>query len=165
MKHLFRMTCLLIALLLTPVWAGAAFSYRNGVTWNTTVDGMLAAENLTEAGQYNREDYNGYTFFYLRAAQVYYVFRGDQPLMAYAQLPSDGYAAALESQTAQYGEPADISADTVSVLLNALLPGSYFSNLTAWRLNDGTVVALLTNDSDGQNYIAYFNEQGINGGN
>ena len=162
---------LILTLLFSCAAADTAFSFRNGVTWASTVADMMAAEGLRDGGgNYNRHTQNGYTFFYLwnrggKTEDVYYVFRGDQPVTAYFLLSggSDAYAAERERQTALYGSPADVSADTVAALLNAANPGSVrpddFSRLTAWRLADGTVAALFT--IGGDSYMAYFHEQRI----
>ena len=165
MKHTRRWVSFMLAVFLLSACAAAsatAFSFRSGITWNTTVEGMMAAEGLTDGdGTYNRKPYGGYTNFYLKTHNVYYVFRDDLLVMAYALLSggSDAYAAQKEQQAAVYGAPADVSADTVSSLLNPLFPGIYFSELTAWRLDDGTLVALIV--VNGENYLAYINEQRI----
>ena len=167
MKHVRRLLglTLAIALLYSCAAADTAFSFRNGITWDTTADGMIAVEGVS-AGEYNREEYNGYTFFYLKAENVYYVFRENLPVLAYAAVPGGAYDAELERQTARYGAPADIAADTVSLLLNRLIPNSPapgdFSALAAWRLADGTLAALFTVGSE--SYMAYFHEQRILGG-
>lgn len=149
--------------------AGTAFLFRGGITWDTTVAGMMAAEGLRDGGgNFNREDRNGFTFFYLKTENVYYVFRGDLLMTAYSLLPggSDAYAAEQNRQAVLYGAPADVPADTVSALLNLLLPGSTapddFERLTAWRLSDGTLAALFS--VGGENYLAYLHEQRILGG-
>jgi hypothetical protein len=150
--------------LLLPALAAAdtAFSFRNGITWDTTVSQMMAAEGITEGdGTYNTGAYNGFTNYYLKAHNVYYVFRGDQLATAYA-LASDPYAATAAGLTALYGAPADVSADTVATLLNQLSPNSSFSDLTAWSLSDGTLAALLT--VGGEAYVVYFNVQRITDG-
>ena len=165
MNQYRRWTSLLLAVLLLSACAlaaaGTAFSFRNGITWDTTAAQMMAAEGLTEDdGTYNREERNGVTFFYLKKKDVYYEFSGDQLVTAYV-LTSGGdeaYSARREEQTALYGEPAAVSADTVSMLLNATLPNraspADFQQLTAWRLDDGTLAALFT--IGGRNYMAYF---------
>jgi hypothetical protein len=127
---------------------------------------MMAAEGLTEGdGTYNQQPRNGYEFFYLKASKTYYVFREDQLVMAYTEASAGAYDGELERKTAQYGTPADVSADTVSALLNRLLPGSAtaadFSSLTAWRLSDGTLAALFV--IGGDSFMAYFHEQRIGG--
>ena len=166
MNQFRRWTSLSLAVLLLSACAlaaaGTAFSFRSGITWDTAVAQMMAAEGLTEGdGTYNREEYNGYTFFYLKAKDVYYVYRGDRPVMAYALLPDGGYAAQQQTMTALYGAAAGISADTVGALLNKLIPGSYFADLTTWRLDDGSIAALYT--IDGKSYQAYIHEQRILG--
>jgi hypothetical protein len=153
-----------ILLLMGSAAAEGAFSFRNGVAWDTGVDGMMAAEGLREGdGSYNQHDDNGYTYFYLKAADVYYVFRDGRLVNAYARLSDGKYADEAQRQAALNGAPADVSADTISTLLNTLVPGRAapvdFSELTVWRLPDGTLTALFT--VDGVHYIAYFHEQRI----
>lgn len=157
---------LVLLLLLPAAMADTAFSFRNGVTWDTTIAEMMAAEGLQEGdGTYNRREDNGFIFFYLKSKQVYYVFRGDRLVNAYSPMAGGTYAAQLEQQTARYGAPADISADTVSNLLNLMRPNSTapddFSDLTTWRLDDGTLAALFT--INGESYMAYFHQQRIAG--
>lgn len=139
--------------------AASAFAFRGGVTWSSTVADMLAAEGSAEGdGSYNYGEYNGFQNYYFKARNDYYVFRGDKLATAYA-LVTGGYDAKAAELTALYGAPADISADTVGALLNRLSPNSHFSDLTAWRLGDGTIAAVFS--IDGVNYCAYFHEQRI----
>jgi len=153
----------LCLLLLLPALAaaGTAFSFR-GVTWDTTPAQMMAAEGIAEGdGSYNCGEYNGFTNYYLKSQNVYYVFRGEQLATAYA-LVSGAYDAKAAELTTAYGDPAEVAADTVSALLNRLSPNSTFSNLTAWRLSDGTLAALVA--VGGETYVIYFNEQRVSGG-
>lgn len=151
--------------------ADGTFLFRNGIIWDTTVAQMMAAEGLTEGdGTYNRQPYNGYTFFYLGnrdgGVDVSYVYRGNEPVMVYAVRSGDAYAAKYERLAGMYGAPADVSADTVSMLQNQLLPGRTipgdFFYLVAWRLDDGTLAALFI--IDGECFEAYFHERRILGG-
>ncbi len=164
-----KLWCVILFLALVPLFstasAGTSFVFRNGINWGTTVAGMLAAEGLQEGGgAYNNVPYGGYMNFYLKTQNVYYVFRDDLLVMAYAQLPggAEAYAAQKEQQIALFGAPADVSADTVSALMDPMFPGTYFSELTTWRLDDGTLVALIAVNRE--NYMAYIHEQRILGG-
>ena len=139
--------------------AGTAFSFRSGVTWDTTPAQMLAAEG---DGSYNYGEYNGFGNYYFKAKNAYaYVFCGDQLATAYARV-SGAYGDKAAELTGLYGDPADVSADTITSLLNQLSPNSSFSDLTAWRLSDGTLAALMT--VGGETYVVYFNEARILGG-
>ena len=173
MRHLriFSLSLVLL-LLLASAAAATAFTFRSGVTWDTTPAQMLAAEGR-QAGDdtYNRHTYNGYTFYYLwnrgeKTEDVYYVFVGEAPVMAYTLVQGGDFAAAQEQMAARYGAPADVSKETVSRLQNALIPSSTlptdFSALAAWRLADGTLAALFT--INGETYRAYFHQQRIPGG-
>lgn len=161
----------LILLIFAAPAAAASFSFR-GVTWDSSPAQMMAAENLTEGdGSYNREQFNGYTFYYLgrqseNGGVVSYVFRGDTLVLAYTQLAAGGYAAELDRQSAALGSPADVSADTVSGLINAVMPGNTspgdFSALTVWRLSDGTLAALFT--ISGESFMGYIDERRIGNG-
>lgn len=147
-------------------FAGAAFSMRNGITWDTTVSQMLEAEGRLDGGNINRGDYNGMTYFYLWnrdgvSEDVYYAFRGDQLLMAYYLLPggAEAYASQAEAQKAAYGAPADITADAVGALVSTLYPNAYLSSVTAWQLSDGSLAVLFT--ADGQCYMAFINQPAL----
>jgi hypothetical protein len=146
--------------------AASSFSFRSGVTWDTTPAQMLAAEGLQEGdGSYNRQEYGDYTYFYLKTADIYYVFRGEQPVMAYSLPSPDAFSAELERLTALYGPPADITADTVATLLNLVIPDSAgpgdITGLSAWRLSDGTLAAMFAIGDF--NFQIYFHEQRIVG--
>lgn len=166
-----RLRKLFCLVLILPLFCGTAaadtaFSFRNGVTWDTTPQQMLAAEGLSESGV-NKHDGNGYTYYYLRGQDVYYVFRGERLVQAYTVQSGSAYDAALERLKALYGAAADVSADTVTALLNILVPSSVMpstlGSLAAWRLSDGTLAALFI--IDGACCTAYFHEQRILGGN
>jgi hypothetical protein len=163
LKIILRVSLSLALLLpLSSAAAGTGFAFRGGINWGTTVAEMMAAEGLQDGGgAYNSVPYGGYTNFYLKTQNVYYVFRDDLLVMAYALLPggADAYAAQKEQQAAVYGAPADISPDTFNTLMNLMFPGAYFAELTTWRLDDGTLVALVT--TNGENYLIYINEQRI----
>ncbi len=160
-----RLVCLALLLALVCGTAAAAdFSFRNGVAWSTTADQMLSAEGAAAGdGSYNEKLYNGYRFFYLKAQNVYYVYRGEQLLQAYAVLPMDAYAAELERQTALLGAPAGAEAEAVEALWNSLYPGGLTPGAAAdtvtWRLSDGTLAALFI--TGGKTCVSYFNEQQI----
>ena len=168
MKHTVRLIsalCLALALLLfAGVADAAAFAFR-GITWDSSVAQMMEAEGLTEGdGKYNYHYGNGYDFYYLKAKNVYYVFRSDQPVIAYTVLSGGAYAGELENKTAAYGAPAEIGADTVCALINAVqgagtVSSEDLANLAAWRLSDGTLAALF--GIGGDTYMVYFQEQRI----
>jgi hypothetical protein len=147
--------------------AGASsFSFRSGITWDTTPAQMLAAEGLQEGDEnFNQHEDYGFTFFFLKEAAVYYVFRGEQLVMAYSLPSRDAFSAELEQMTALYGSPADIAADTVATLLNLVIPDSAGSGdiagLSAWRLSDGTLAAMFAIGDF--NFQIYFHEQRILG--
>jgi len=157
----------LVLLLCATATGSAAFSFRGGVTWDTTVDQMLAAEGLSEA-DYNQKELGGYTFFYLKGKNVYYVYRNvsgtDMLVQAYTVLSAEAYAAKLETLTAQFGAPADIEADTIITLMDTIygsgsVTAGELTAFTAWRLADGTLAALFA--TGGAAYMAYFHEQRI----
>ena len=158
---------LALVLLCGIAFAGTAFSFRGGIDWNTTSKQMLVAEGISEDdGSYNEEYINGYYFYYLKAQNVYYVYRiysidSEQLLQAYTVQSADAYAQTLEAQTARYGAPAEVSADTVAALWNTFLPNAVMpdaiTNLLGWQLSDGTLVALFI--LEGKTCLAYFNQQ------
>lgn len=155
---------LALLLLFACAVADTAFSFRNGITWDTAPSQMLAAEGLREGDEsFNQQDYNGLTFFFLKTEGIYYVFRGEQPIMAYSLPSQDVFLAELERLTALYGAPADVTADTVAVLLNRVIPDSAescdISDLAAWRLSDGTLAAMFAIGVG--NFLVYFHEQRI----
>lgn len=160
-----RLVCLALLLALVCGTAAAAeFSFRSGVNWSTTTEQMLAAEGVSAGdGSYNEKLYNGYRFFYLKAQNVYYVYRDEQLLQAYAVLPMDAYAAELERQTAMNGAPSGAEAEPVETLWNMLYPGGLApgaaTDVAAWRFSDGTLAALFT--TGGKTCMTYFNEQNI----
>lgn len=154
----------LLILLVCTVAGASSFSFRSGMTWDMTPAQMLAAEGLQEGGdQYNRNEFGGYTFFYLKAADSYYVFRGEQPVIAYSLLSRDSFAAELDRLNALYGAPADIAADTVAALLNLVIPDSAgpgdIAGLSAWRLSDGTLAAMFVLGD--VNFQIFFQEERI----
>lgn len=159
--------CLSLALLLAfgAAAADTAFSFRNGITWSTAPAQMLFAEGLGESGVNQHSD-RGYSYYYLKGQDVYYVFRGEQLVQAYAVLPGGAYAGELERLSAQYGPPAEGSADRVAALWNTLVPGGLspemLGALSTWKLSDGTLAALFA--ADGKTCAAYFHEQRILGG-
>ena len=168
MARFKRGFCLAITLVLlfACTAAGAAFSMRNGITWDTTVSQMLEAEGRLDGGNINRGDYNGMTYFYLWnrdgvSEDVYYAFRGDQLLMAYFLLSggAEAYASQADAQTAAYGTPADITADAVGALVSTLYPNTYLASVTAWQLSDGSLAVLFT--ADGQCYMAFINQPAL----
>ena len=163
-----KLICLVLCLLLLcgTAFADASFSFRDGVTWSTTPAQMLAAEGVDDSGV-NKHDGNGYTYYYIKGKDVYYVFRGEQLVQAYTIRSGSAYDAALERLTARYGAPADVPADTVTTLINSLVPNSVMpgtlGSLAAWRLSDGTLATLFT--FDGLTCTVYFHEQRIVNGN
>ena len=167
LRIFIAITCAALLLFANAAASGIPFSFRGGVTWDTASTQMLALEGLTENdGSYNREEYNGYIFFYLRAQNVYYVYRGDVLVQAYTVKPESAYAAQLETATAAYGAPVEIDANEVALLWNTLVPGSVTLDalrmLSAWQLPDGTLAALFV--LDGKTCMAYFHPQRILGG-
>ena len=159
-----KLICLALCLLLLcgTAFADASFSFRDGVTWSTTPAQMLAAEGVDDSGV-NKHDDNGYTYYYLKGQNVYYVYRGEQLVQAYRVESGGAYAAALERLTSRYGTPADVAADTVASLWNALVPGGLstdqITGLSAWRLSDSTLATLFM--IDGAACTAFFQEQRI----
>ena len=164
MRRWFVLSLAFLLLISCASASASSFSFSNGITWDTTPAQMLAAEGVQEGGGgYNEQAFEGYTFFYLKAADIYYVFRGDSLVMAYSLLPRGAFDAALAEQAALYGAPADIPADTVGTLLNLVIPDSAgpgdVGDLAAWRLPDGTLAALFAIGE--LNFRVYFHEQRI----
>ncbi|HRX08595.1 MAG TPA: hypothetical protein P5559_05465 [Candidatus Limiplasma sp.] len=151
---------LALVLLCGTAFAGTAFSFRGGVDGTTAPAQMLAAEGVADGG-YNQRDENGYTFFYIKGQNAYYVFRGELLLQAYTVQAADAYAQTLEAQTVRYGAPVEVSADTVAALWNTFVPNAVMpemlSNLIGWQLSDGTLAALFI--LEGKACMAYFNQQ------
>ncbi|HPJ03795.1 MAG TPA: hypothetical protein PKU80_13290 [Candidatus Limiplasma sp.] len=153
---------LALVLLCGTAFAGTAFSFRSGIDWTTAPAQMLAAEGVSEDdGSYNEEYINGFYFYYLKAQNAYYVFRGELLLQAYTVQAADAYAQTLEAQTVRYGAPVEVSADTVAALWNTFVPNAVMpemlSNLIGWQLSDGTLAALFI--LEGKACMAYFNQQ------
>ncbi|MBE0601485.1 MAG: hypothetical protein IH607_06820 [Firmicutes bacterium] len=154
----------MLILAVSSAASAAEFSFRSGITWNTTPEQMLSAEGLAPGdGSYNEKPHNGYRFFYLKAHNVYYVYRGEQLLQAYTVLSADAYAAELDRRTALYGAPNGAEAQAVEALWNSLYPGGLTPGAAAdtatWRLSDGTLAALFL--AGGETCMSYFNEQSI----
>jgi hypothetical protein len=144
----------------------ATFAIRNGITWDTTVEEMLAAEGALSEDDYQVSDADGYTGYLLNAAegepQVGYAFRGDQLYMAaiyYQSAPVEDYAAHLSELTALYGEPSETDADHAEELFSEFgfdgLDESLIT-ISGWVLADSTAVYLMIMDDEV--YLFYFNE-------
>lgn len=162
-----RLFCLVLLLTSVCGLASAAdFSFRGGISWSTAPEQMLAAEGVT-AGGYTQQEENGYSFFYIKGKNAYYVYRDQQLLQAYTVQQADAYADLLEAQTAQLGTPAEVSAEVISALVNRIngdgtLLSQELTSLAGWHLSDGTLAALFM--LGGKTYMTYFNEQAIAGG-
>ncbi len=156
----------LVLAVVSTAAADTAFSFRGGITWNTTPEQMLAAEGVTSDG-YTQQEENGHSFFYIKGKNAFYVYRDQQLLQAYTTQSADAYAGLLESRTAQLGAPVAFSADQISALINALngagtMIPQEITNLAAWYMPDGTLAALFM--LGGKVCMTYFNEQAIAGG-
>ncbi|MBN1777323.1 MAG: hypothetical protein JW811_04295 [Clostridiales bacterium] len=177
MKHIYRIFILFLALALFTADAAAAegtFTFRNGVTWDTTPEEMLNAEGLRlSSARVHSRDYNGYSFISIKEEgmddeSVFYIFREGELFMAYTTLPKDtGTVGVFDDAAAKYsvlyGTPVEMPGEVLSMMYNIFVPGSTvpedFGRLLAWWLSDGTLAVLL--GFRGTNVMSYLHEQRI----
>ena len=180
MKHHGKWATALLLFLL-PLLPGAAasaetpLSFRSGVTWNSTVADMMAAEGVREYDGNFHSNVIGdrFTRYYIQdrpngAAVAFYVYQGDEPVMMYTRLPADTMAVPVydlkaEECTPFFGPPIPFTVLDLHKLLDVLWPGRIapetLSRLTAWRLEDGTLASLFA--IGGDTILAYLNDARI----
>jgi hypothetical protein len=172
-KSLFCTTALVLVILCSFGTAeDAVFTFRNGITWDSTVAEMMAAEGVREydANFHQNAITDRFTRYYVQegAGDAFYVYQSDSPLMMYTNLPRDTkavpvYTIETEENTARYGAPASFTALDLYALMKVLWPDRLipedFGQVTAWQLSDGTLAALFT--FRGEPIMAYFHEARI----
>ena len=167
---------ILLALLFMFVTGAAAaqgtFSFRNGVTWDATVEAVLAAEGVLENGEYYSYDAGTYQTYTVDAEtsdsswQIGYAFRGDALCFAaiyYEDAPTVSFLSRRLELSLLYGAPAETDAQHAVALFNAIDEGSLeeedVSQIAGWTLSDGTAVFLM--EMYEEIYLFYFNEPRI----
>ena len=149
-----------------PTVSTGTFAIRNGVTWDTTVDEMLAAEGALSEDDYELSDAGDYTGYVFNpddeGTSIAYAFDEDQLMMVaeyYRSAPVEDYDVRLGELTTLYGAPSETDATHAKELFNAFEFGSLDEGLTAisgWVLSDGTAVYLMIMYDEV--YLFYFNE-------
>jgi hypothetical protein len=155
--------------------ADAVFTFRNGITWDSTVAEMMAAEGVHEydADFHQNAITDRFTRYYIQdradgTGDAFYVYQSDSPVMMYTNLPRDTkavpvYTIEVEENKALYGAPVGVTALDLYALMNVIWPDRLipedFGQVTAWRLSDGTLSVLFT--FRGDTVMAYFQEARI----
>ena len=150
--------------------ADAAFTFRHGVTWASTVADMMAAEGMHDydADFHQNTISDTYTRYYIMDADLgsiaaFYVYHADTPVMMYITLPDDTravpvYELKAAEYTELYGAPADYTVEELYTLMDVIWTGHMtqadYTRVTAWTLADGTLAVLFT--FRGDNVMAYF---------
>ena len=141
-----------------------AFSFRKSVTWESTWEDVLLAENTSE---YYKNEETGYKILCFvdvevsnYSADLYYCFIEEQLISAYYQLSDlkdDDYSYLTEALTYKYETPSVASPERLLTLMNCISPYEYgIDGLTNWIMSDGTYIAIFKIGSF--SYIIYFNE-------
>ena len=150
----------LLLLLACTATADGAFTFRSGVTWDTAVEDMMAAEGVRErdANFHTNTITDQFTRYYIvdkpdGTEDAFYVYQGNVPVLMYYILLRDTKAVPVynlnaEAYTQMYGAPTAYSEEEIYALLHVIwgertVPEDY-ERVTAWRLSDGTLAALLT---------------------
>lgn len=152
--------------------AATAFSFRNGITWASTAEEILALEGATGEDDYQVSQDGDFTAYILKdgendvITQLAYAYLKDQLIVVavyYESQPVELYDTKLAELTAQYGEPAETDATHANELFAAANMGSLdegLSKISGWTLSDGTAIYLMIMYDEV--YLFSFNEPLIN---
>jgi hypothetical protein len=147
----------------------AAFSIRNGIGWDSTLEDVKAAEGLTDETTYEEAISEGGGYLTCTvgegedAVSLTYMFFNSQLTMVMAQYMktdlTEGFNAEKAAIVALYGEPTETEPVTSLALLGmineSLLDDATLADYAGWVLDDVTQVYLL--NADGQLGALYFN--------
>ena len=156
---------LALALLLGAVMAASAegtFSFRNGITWDTTLEELKAAEELTDETTYEEMIYEGSGYLFITdgegedAVSIGYMFYENEIAMIMEQFMAEdlsaAFAAGKAALTAEYGEqtmsdPTEATA-ILSLIDEELMEEANLADFAGWMLDDGTQIYLINADGD-----------------
>lgn len=143
-----------------------AFSFRNGITWDSTPEQIAIAENRNsepvKINDWLLYMYNNIAVSNFRG-DLHFVFSDENLLLAYYTfyrnpLSEDELLYLTEALISKYGQPSRPDMERLNVLMNAVEVAEYtISNLRNWQLDDGTYVAQFCIDNE-TDCIMYFNE-------
>jgi hypothetical protein len=172
-KSLFCAVALALVLLCAIGAAeDTAFTFRTGITWDTTLDDLLAAEGLRIGdAEFRQKQYNGFDFYYVLnpasgSGDAYYIYRGGLPVMVYEPLLKDTKAIpvfdrAAEAYAAGHGAPGELTAADFEALMRIIWPEGITQGsvrrVAGWRLKDGTLAVLF--DFQAYNYMGYVHQE------
>ncbi len=166
---------LALALFAAPAAAQeAAAELEGGITWDTTVEQMLAAEGATandNLNTYGVGDFLQYGFDHntgdVDAGFLYYIFKNDSLVMygknvVLSYLPEgtemNAFIDGLVAQfTQRYGEPVYTDAQLFADALNTMEEGAVkpedVDTFTGWDAGGGTDLYLVTHGGDSLIYV------------
>ena len=140
------------------------FSFRNGVTWESTWDEVIQAENASDYYEPNANCINFPKVLVSNySSALRYVFEDEQLVSIYYCLvydwDQDDYSYLTEALTYKYETPSPASPERLLTLMNCIDESDDYeiNELTNWAMEDGTYIAIFK--MDGQPYIMYFNEE------
>ena len=146
------------------------FVFRNGVTWDASMEEVMASET-GECDSETWEEFNvlGYTAVSVSnySADLVYIFHEDILVSAYYYfdlLPTEDYDYLVAAISSKYGMPITSATSRQATIMNIIVPGDYdLYEVTNWELNDGTYIALFSMDEDEEDEFAlmYSNEDAL----
>ncbi|HPF87933.1 MAG TPA: hypothetical protein PK537_07750 [Candidatus Limiplasma sp.] len=149
--------------------AEPAFTFRSGITWDTTPDELLAAEGA-DADTYETADYEEYRYTVTgddgEAMQVAYGYADGRMIYVgthYLSSAADETARRLTELVVRYGTPPQTDATQALSLFAVLEPegidADTLTKFAGWTLDDGTQLCLM--ERSGETYVFYLNEDRI----
>ena len=147
---------------------GSAFLFRNGITWESTVEDVIAAETaVVERDSLEYMEllaYDQVTVSNYQAELTYLFMDGKLALVFYYldEITQDDYQYLTAALSSRYGAPSpadELRQVTLMMAVNTVPVKLHL--LTNWDLQDGTVIALIFTDENlASNYgIIYSNPQ------
>lgn len=142
--------------------APTAFVFRNGVTWDTAVEGLAQAEGLQGVSGFFKAEAEHFTVYALEGvlveqvpAELCYYMKEEQLVAAcyfFTRIPAFDFDAWNACFTAEYGDPTETDPAIVAALFNAVTPGALdveeIDAMAGWVLADGTRVYMLDLEGD-----------------
>jgi hypothetical protein len=136
--------------------AAEPFEFRDGITWATTVEEMLAIEGTDYGPEKSVMPGTGHTAYVFSGAPLdgetvdfAYYYIGDQLVIAAYHYPNDDpedFAARRDRVSARYGEPAETDIAEVAELFGLITGETDITEqidaFASWSLADGTQIIL-----------------------
>ena len=178
-RMLCMMLCLAMLCLMPTVQAEEnvqEWVFRNGVTWNSTLEDVVAlegeADDVDEYEELSFISYEGVRVSKFEEAYLGYAFKQDQLVCAaygLESLTAQEYDYLTAALTSKYSQSIPVDAQRVNMLMNCI--SNYddgMFDLNSWVLADGTLIALFWDSyskvaEEGAElydfvYLIYFNE-------